>query len=424
MPPRAPPRPLVPPGRSAPTSQYRSVVRLEFTIAGSLESFNSRDFRNSLLRKFPDAEDVELLVRAASVIVDTRIIMPTSQAADAASNVLASASALDLSAELGASIEGVSAPSVTQMLVLPAPNPPPARDAFPPNAPADAEGGGEAVPILLGLLAAVALALGVYLYRKKKHQDAAIARAKARRIERMEEMRRIESQAPSTVPMAQPPAGGPLKGPMDKRAFSMAMSMSEPPSRAASLVPSLSLDSVADEEESKKFRFGKGSRRGSADRGNRHSSTDSRRGRHATFDSHSRGRSRSPHHSKRFGRGEILTPPSQRYGRSSRGWHSSSSPSRHQTGRRGRRSREDIEQDSKRDFSRERAGRQSPLMERGAARMTVDTPDGRMVCVSGGGRCVLCATKPDELDGAGGSTPSRAGRHRDMRPMRRSLKCS
>ena len=137
--PPSPPPPAPPP--TSPGSSYKRVVNIAFTAAGDVASFNIAAMRASMLAAFPAAEDVVIIVTAASVNVDARLIMPTESAATAVATTLQTTSPAALSSQVGVTVESVSAPTVVDE-VVPAPSPPP------PSPPPQQPGGNASPPPL------------------------------------------------------------------------------------------------------------------------------------------------------------------------------------------------------------------------------------------------------------------------------------
>ena len=131
-PPRPPARPPAPPP-ILPGASYKSIVTVDFTVAGTVDTFDRNAFRTRLLALFASrAEDVTLTVSAASVLVTASIVTPSASSADAAISTLTASSAASLSAALNVTVETVAAPSVAYDEVVLAPSPPPPH---PPPAP-------------------------------------------------------------------------------------------------------------------------------------------------------------------------------------------------------------------------------------------------------------------------------------------------
>ena len=67
--------PNVPGGETLPA------VNIGFTMAGTVETFDTAGFEAGLLLQFPEAESVSTTVTAASINVEAMLIMPTAEAA-------------------------------------------------------------------------------------------------------------------------------------------------------------------------------------------------------------------------------------------------------------------------------------------------------------------------------------------------------
>ena len=126
-PPRQPPSPSPPSPPSSPPpwtpmSIYRRVVELEFDATGDVASFNETAVCASLLRRFPAAEHLEVVVTPASLHIRASLFMTSAAAADAVATALQSWSAEDLSNEIDVRV--ISTLSVSTLAVA-APSPPP-----------------------------------------------------------------------------------------------------------------------------------------------------------------------------------------------------------------------------------------------------------------------------------------------------------
>lgn len=100
---------MVPPPQQLPPSWtpallYQSAVVLQFNASGDVSSFNVSAVRVALLRRFPAAESVIVVINPGSVRVRVRLVMARASDANAAVALLQSWSASDLSAELGVTV--------------------------------------------------------------------------------------------------------------------------------------------------------------------------------------------------------------------------------------------------------------------------------------------------------------------------------
>ena len=83
-----------------------------FTVSKGV-AFDTTAFRNALMTLFTDVADVSLVVSAASVSVEARLIYADEVAGNAAVSQITSTSNADFSSTLGVTVEGTSAPVVT-----------------------------------------------------------------------------------------------------------------------------------------------------------------------------------------------------------------------------------------------------------------------------------------------------------------------
>jgi hypothetical protein len=115
-----------------------SAVTASFTVQGDVASFDSEGFRDALLARFTDAEDVTLVVTSASIIVEATIVMRDESAAQSAATAISTTNMADMERDwfanvgggTGLSIAAVSAAAVASVLVV-APSPPTATPAAP-----------------------------------------------------------------------------------------------------------------------------------------------------------------------------------------------------------------------------------------------------------------------------------------------------
>ena len=115
-----------------------SAVTASFTVQGDVASFDSEGFRDALLARFTDAEDVTLVVTSASIIVEATIVMRDESAAQSAATAISTTNMADMERDwfanvgggTGLSIAAVSAAAVVSVLVV-APSPPTATPAAP-----------------------------------------------------------------------------------------------------------------------------------------------------------------------------------------------------------------------------------------------------------------------------------------------------
>jgi hypothetical protein len=113
-------------------------VTASFTVQGDVASFDSEGFRDALLARFTDAEDVTLVVTSASIIVEATIVMRDESAAQSAATAISTTNMADMERDwfanvgggTGLSIAAVSAAAVASVLVV-APSPPTATPAAP-----------------------------------------------------------------------------------------------------------------------------------------------------------------------------------------------------------------------------------------------------------------------------------------------------
>lgn len=106
-------------------------VTASFTVQGDVASFDSEGFRDALLARFTDAEDVTLVVTSASIIVEATIVMRDESAAQSAATAISTTNMADMERDwfanvgggTGLSIAAVSAAAVASVLVV-APSPP------------------------------------------------------------------------------------------------------------------------------------------------------------------------------------------------------------------------------------------------------------------------------------------------------------
>lgn len=103
----------------------KPIVRVTFTVAGDVASFDSAAFKASVLKLFANADDARVSVSSASIRIDVELIMPSAADAESAASRLQEAAATGtLSSSLGVIIESISTPQVTRMTYS-APAPPP-----------------------------------------------------------------------------------------------------------------------------------------------------------------------------------------------------------------------------------------------------------------------------------------------------------
>ena len=121
---------------ASPGAAYKPVVTARFAISGDVETFDQSSFRSSLLSLFPAAEDVVLVVSAASVSVTARLVMSSATDADSTTTSLTSLTPTQLSSSLNTTIAEAPTASVA-IEFTPAPSPPyqPPSPASPPIMP-------------------------------------------------------------------------------------------------------------------------------------------------------------------------------------------------------------------------------------------------------------------------------------------------
>lgn len=149
----SPPSPLsLPPSPLplSPGSEYRPVVRADFTLAGDVSSFDRDAFATALAVEMGlEAGNVRLTIFSASVRVLALIVMQSAAAAQAATTTLSATSAAALSSALGVTVQAITA--TADVVALDAPSPPPASPV------AATDGGEDGAP----LIAAIASGIGV-----------------------------------------------------------------------------------------------------------------------------------------------------------------------------------------------------------------------------------------------------------------------
>ena len=89
------------------------MVSVGFNCSGDVSTFDVAGFRTRILAMFPSAEEARITVTPASVAVDAQLIMPSAAEAASVSATLTGGTVDSLSASLGVSILGVSAPTVS-----------------------------------------------------------------------------------------------------------------------------------------------------------------------------------------------------------------------------------------------------------------------------------------------------------------------
>jgi hypothetical protein len=102
---------------ASPGERYEVVMWVGFHIAGDIASFNEEMFTARLEIMFPQAVNIELTVRAASINVDARIVMPSINAAQQAESYLTSIPTMELSISLGVTVDEVNVLAVQEELV-------------------------------------------------------------------------------------------------------------------------------------------------------------------------------------------------------------------------------------------------------------------------------------------------------------------
>ena len=116
FPPSPPPSnpPSSPPSPPGITIVHR--VQVGFVVAGTVETFDAPAFRTSLRRLFPDASEVVISVRPASVAVDVTLVYEGEDKASGAVSMLKTATPEALSEYLGVSVESSTVPTLTQIV--------------------------------------------------------------------------------------------------------------------------------------------------------------------------------------------------------------------------------------------------------------------------------------------------------------------
>ena len=132
-PPQTPP-PATPP--ASPGAVYRHVVTFSMTVAGSIATFNTSEYKANLASVLSNGitpADISLALTEGSVVVAATVATPSRTAASAAAAVLTASNAANLTAALGVPVESLTPPVVVYQAIL-APTPPPSP--LPPQTPA------------------------------------------------------------------------------------------------------------------------------------------------------------------------------------------------------------------------------------------------------------------------------------------------
>ena len=97
---------------NATGSSYVEIIGVNFTIVGTVETFNVTAFEENLLALYPNAVGVTTSVQPASVVVSAGIIYDNANAANTDYTTIAAATPAELSSSLKVTVEARSSPSI------------------------------------------------------------------------------------------------------------------------------------------------------------------------------------------------------------------------------------------------------------------------------------------------------------------------